>query len=115
MDEFSVEVDHGGKFLSDPIRYQGVAINYFDGNERDCWSAQELRNMVEKLGCMSYGKLWYRMPMVSLEDGGLRHVTIDNDDLAVGMVDAFQGHKVIELYVEHCVDVPNIIDDVGMI
>ena len=115
MDEFSVEVDHGGKFLSDPIRYQGVAINYFDGNERDCWSAQELRNMVEKLGCMSYGKLWYKMPMVSLEDGGLRHVTIDNDDLAVGMVDAFQGHKVIELYVEHCVDVPNIIDDVGMI
>ena len=44
--------------------------------------------MVEKLGCMSYGKLWYRMPMVSLEDGGLRHVTIDNDDLAMGMVDA---------------------------
>ena len=115
MDEFSVEVHHGGKFLSDPIRYQGVAISYFDGNERDCWSAQELRNMVEKLGCMSYGKLWYRMPMVSLEDGGLRHVTIDNDDLAMGMVDAVQEHKVIELYVEHCVDVPNIIDDVGMI
>ena len=39
MDEFSVEVHHGGKFLSDPIRYEGVAINYFDGNERDCWSA----------------------------------------------------------------------------
>ena len=33
MDEFSVEVHHGGKFLSDPIRYEGVAINYFDGNE----------------------------------------------------------------------------------
>lgn len=49
--------ESGGKFLSDPIRYEGVAINYFDGNERDCWSAQELRNMVEKLGYMSYGKL----------------------------------------------------------
>ena len=69
--------------------------------------------MVEKLGCMSYGKLWYKMPMVSLEDGGLRHVTIDNDDLAMSMADAVQGHKVIELYVEHCVDMPNIIDDVG--
>ena len=44
--------------------------------------------MVEKLGYMSYGKLWYRTPMVSLEDGGLRPVTIDNDDLAIGMVDA---------------------------
>ena len=22
-----------GNFLSDPIRYEGVAINYFDGNE----------------------------------------------------------------------------------
>nr|POE75078.1 hypothetical protein CFP56_78989 [Quercus suber] len=73
MDEFSVEVHHGGKFLSDPIR----------------------------------------MPMVSSEDGGLRPVTINNDDLAMSMVDAVQGHKVIELYVEHCVDVPNIIDDVG--
>ncbi|KAL0004252.1 hypothetical protein SO802_011813 [Lithocarpus litseifolius] len=113
IDEFFVEVHHGGKFLSNPIRYEGVAINYFDGNERDYWSAQELRNMVEKLGYMSYGKLWYRMPMVSLEDGGLRPVTIDNDDLAMSMADAVQGHKVIELYVEHCVTMPNIIDDVG--
>ena len=39
--------------------------------------------------------------------------TTDNDDLAMGMADAVQGHKVIELYLEHCVDVPNIIDDVG--
>nr|POE46010.1 hypothetical protein CFP56_36021 [Quercus suber] len=69
--------------------------------------------MVEKLGFMSYGKLWYRMPIVSLEDGGFRPVTIDNDDLAIGMADAVQGHKVIELYVEHYVDMPNIIDDVG--
>ena len=113
MDEFFVEVHHGGKLLNNPIRYEGVAINYFDGYERDCWSAQELRNMVGKLGYISYGKLWYKMPMVSLEDGGLRPVTTANDDLAMGMVDNVQGHKVIELYVEHCVDVPNIIDDVG--
>ena len=52
------------------------------------------------------------MPMVSLKGGGLRPVTTDNDDLAMGMADAIQGHKVIELFVEHCVDVPNIIDDV---
>ena len=44
--------------------------------------------MVGKLGYMSYGMLWYRMPMVSLEDGGLRLVTTDNDDLAMGMADA---------------------------
>ena len=112
MDEFSVEVHHGGKLLNNPIRYEGDAINYFHGNEHDCWSAQELRNMIGKLGYMSYGKLWYRMPIVSLEDGGLRPVTTDNDDLAMGMANAVQGHKVIELYVEHCVDVPNIIDDV---
>ena len=31
--------------------------------------------MIGKLGYMSYGKLWYKMPMVSLEDGGLRLVT----------------------------------------
>ena len=69
--------------------------------------------MVGKLGYMSYGKLWYRTPMVSLEDGGLRPVSTNNDDLAMGMADAVRGHKLIELYVEHCVDVPNIIDDVG--
>ena len=44
--------------------------------------------MVEKLGYMSYGKLWYRMPMVSLEDGGLRPVTTRNVDLAMGMAGA---------------------------
>ena len=69
--------------------------------------------MVRKLGYMSYGKLWYRMLMVSLEDGGLRLVTTNNDDLAMGMANAIQGYKLIEFYVEHCVDVPNIIDDVG--
>ena len=69
--------------------------------------------MVGKLGYMSYGKLWYRTPMVSLEDGGLRPVTTNNDDLAMGMTDAVWGHKLTELYVEYCVDVPNIIDDVG--
>ena len=51
--------------------------------------------------------------MVSLEDGGLRPVTTNNDDLAMGMTDAVWGHKLTELYVEYCVDVPNIIDDVG--
>ena len=61
MDEFSMEVYHGGKLLNNPIRYEGVAINYFDGNEHDCWFAQELRNMIGKLGYMSYGKLRYRI------------------------------------------------------
>ena len=57
MDEFSVEVHHGGKLLNNPIRYEGVAINYFDGYDHDCWSARELRNMVRvyELWYMSWG------------------------------------------------------------
>ena len=39
IDEFFVEVHHGGKLMNNPIRYEGVAINYFDGNVCDCWSA----------------------------------------------------------------------------
>ena len=35
MDEFSVEVHLGGKLLNNPIRYEGVAINYFDGYNHD--------------------------------------------------------------------------------
>ena len=52
-----MEVHHGGKLLNNPIRYEGVAINYFDGYDRDCWSARELRNMVRvyELWYMSWG------------------------------------------------------------
>ncbi|KAF3960240.1 hypothetical protein CMV_015030, partial [Castanea mollissima] len=90
MDEFSMEVHHGGKLLNNPIR----------------------------------------MPTVSLEDGGLRPVTTDNDDLAMdsrprgfapqwnrmalmGQRDGSDGSNWSSDRREHCVDVPNIIDDVG--
>ncbi len=67
--------------------------------------------MVRKLGYLSYGTLQYRLPIVSMEDGGLRVVSIDSDKDAMAMVDVVKGHNVIELFVEHCVDVPDIVEE----
>uniref|UniRef100_A0A2N9GX85 Uncharacterized protein n=1 Tax=Fagus sylvatica TaxID=28930 RepID=A0A2N9GX85_FAGSY len=71
MDDFTVEVHHGGSFAHDPLR----------------------------------------LPTVSMEDGGLRVVSIDSDKDAMAMVDAVEGHNVIELFVEHCVDVPDVVEE----
>uniref|UniRef100_A0A2N9HVJ2 Transposase MuDR plant domain-containing protein n=1 Tax=Fagus sylvatica TaxID=28930 RepID=A0A2N9HVJ2_FAGSY len=71
MDDFTVEVHHGGSFAHDPLR----------------------------------------LPTVGMEDGGLRVVSIDSDKDAMAMVDAVEGHNVIELFVEHCVDVPDAVEE----
>ncbi|GMY19345.1 hypothetical protein FCV25MIE_14584 [Fagus crenata] len=111
MDDFTVEVHHGGSFAHDPLRYEGGTISLYKNNIRDYWSGLELKDMVGKLGYLSYGTLRYRLPTVSMEDGGLRVVSIDSDKDAMAMVDAVEGHNVIELFVEHCVDVPDAVEE----
>jgi hypothetical protein len=111
MDDFTVEVHHGGSFAHDPLRYEGGTISLYKNNIRDYWSGLELKDMVGKLGYLSYGTLRYRLPTVSMEDGGLRVVSIDSDKDAMAMVNAVEGHNVIELFVEHCVDVPDAVEE----
>jgi hypothetical protein len=111
MDDFTVEVHHGVSFAHDPLRYEGGTISLYKNNIRDYWSDLELKDMVEKLGYLSYGTLRYRLPTISMEDGGLRVVSIDSDKDAMAMVDAVEGHNVIELFVEHCVDVPDAVEE----
>ena len=96
MDDFTVEVHHGGSFAHNPLRYEGGTISLYKNNIRDYWSGLELKDMVGKLGYLSYGTLWYRLPTVSMEDGGLQVVSIDSDKDAMAMVDAVEGHNVIE-------------------
>ena len=79
MDDFTVEVDHGGSFAHDPLRYYGGTISLYKNNIRDYWSGLELKDMVGKLGYLSYDTLHYRLPTVSMEDGGLRVLSIDSD------------------------------------
>jgi hypothetical protein len=111
MDDFTMEVHHGGSFAHDPLRYEGGTISLYKNNIRDYWSSLELKDMVGKLGYLSYGTLQYRLPTVGMEDGGLRVVSIDSDKDAMAMVDAVEGHNVIELFVEHCVDVPDAVEE----
>ncbi|GMY10316.1 hypothetical protein FCV25MIE_05555 [Fagus crenata] len=111
MDDFTVEVHHGGSFAHDPLRYEGGTISLYKNNIRDYWSGLELKDMVGKLGYLSYGTLRYRLPTVSMEDGGLRVVSIDSDKDAMAMVDAVEGHNVIEMFVEHCMDVLDAVEE----
>ena len=67
MDDFTVEVHHGGSFAHDPLRYEGATTSLYKNNIRDYWSGLELKDMVGKLGYLSYGTLWYRLPTVSME------------------------------------------------
>ena len=90
-DDFTVEVHHGGSFADDPLG----TISIYKNNNCDYCSVIELKDMVGKLRDLSYGKLWYRLPTVSMEDGGLRVVSCDSDKDAMAMADVVEGHIVM--------------------
>jgi hypothetical protein len=68
-----------GHLLMIHLGMRGGPISLYKNNIHDYWSGLELKDMVGKLGYLSYDTLRYRLPTVSIEDGGLRVVSIDSD------------------------------------
>ncbi|KAK9732443.1 hypothetical protein RND81_04G000600 [Saponaria officinalis] len=101
---------HGGLFkkVGNKTYYVGGKIkNFEEDSDELCWFClEELA-----LKCDIYKKInriYYLLPGKSLEEG-LRKVY--NDKEVLEMIDIVAKNKVIDLYVEHGVDQPVILED----
>ncbi|GMY18093.1 hypothetical protein FCV25MIE_13332 [Fagus crenata] len=106
---FSLVVYHGGHFVNNLRGYAGGMKTVFDKCDPKKWSKIEIDCMVRELGYAVISRLWFRVPGISIEDGGLQQVNSDHD--AMLMTELVPGYGEIEVFVEHIVEEPIINSD----
>jgi hypothetical protein len=110
MDKFfSLVVHHGGYFVNNLRGYEGGIKTVFDQCDPEKWSKIEIDCMVRELGYALISRLWFRVPGISIEDGGLQQINSDHD--AMLMTELVPGYGEIEVFVEHIVEEPIINSD----
>jgi hypothetical protein len=65
--------------------------------------------MVRELGYALISRLWFKIPGISIEDGGLHMVNSDHD--AMLMTELVPRYGEIDVFVEHIVEEPVINSD----
>jgi hypothetical protein len=106
---FSLVVYHGGYFVNNLRGYEGGIKTVFDKCDPEKWSKIEIDCMVRELGYALISRLWFRVPGISIEDGGLQQINSDHD--AMLMTELVPGYGEIEVFVEHIVEEPIINSD----
>ncbi|GMY16619.1 trans-cinnamate 4-monooxygenase [Fagus crenata] len=106
---FSLVVYHGGNFVNNLRGYEGGIKSVFDNCDPEKWSKIEIDYMVRELGYALISRLWFRVPGISIEDGGLQQINSDHD--AMLMTELVPGYGEIEVFVEHIVEEPIINSD----
>jgi hypothetical protein len=106
---FSLVVYHGGHFVNNLHGYEGGMKTVFDKCDPEKWSKIEIDCMVRELGYAVINRPWFRVPGISIEDGGLQQVNFDHD--AMLMTELVPGYGEIEVFVEHIVEEPIINSD----
>jgi hypothetical protein len=106
---FSLVLYHGGHFVNNLRGYERGVKTVFDKYDPKKWSKIEIECMVRDLGYALISRLWYRVPSISIENGGLHMVNFDHD--AMLMTELVPGYGEIEVYVEHIVEEPVINSD----
>ena len=81
----------------------------FDKCDPEKWSKIEIDCMVRELWYAVISRLWFRVPGISIEDGGLHQVNSNHD--AMLMTELVPGYGEIEAFVEHIVEEPIINSD----
>ncbi|GER45522.1 NAD(P)-binding Rossmann-fold superfamily protein [Striga asiatica] len=110
-DEFSIYLNHGGKFTTNnfEMEYDGFGFKMLPKLDVDRFGYLDLEEEVQNLGYKSWGKLYYKMPGV---EGPSSMKLVHNDDGIMEMITCVKkGHKVIDVYVDDCVDEENDSED----
>lgn len=102
LDEFSIEVHHGGFFVGNGhLRsYVNEKVNWFDHIEIDTWSPLWLDQFVVDLGYLRTGslKIYWLLPGKDIADG-LRIIISDTDtNVMASVVDKFRN---LVVYFDH--------------
>ncbi|GAV70407.1 hypothetical protein CFOL_v3_13905 [Cephalotus follicularis] len=74
----------------------------------DCFSFWELGYMAKEMGYHNVSKFFYKVPKMDL-DKGLR--LLYNDSSCVDMIKQFESSDIIEIYFEHGVEVPTVLNE----
>ncbi|KAF7126704.1 hypothetical protein RHSIM_Rhsim11G0188900 [Rhododendron simsii] len=104
-----VEIHHGGLFVENPTRYVRGVVNHVNDLDSDKWSKLEMEEIVVNLGYTQWKNIWYRVPGMEMAGGGLRVMFRDTD--AMDMASYAKNTGNIEVYVEHTIEEPLIVQD----
>jgi hypothetical protein len=106
---FSLVLYHDGHFVNNLHGYEGGMKTVFDKCDPEKWSKIEIDSMVRELGYALISRLWFRVPGISIKNGGLHMVNSDHD--AKLMTKLVPGYGEIDVFVEHIVEKPVIKSD----
>ena len=106
---FSLSVHHGGYFIDNPRKYVGGKVDIVDNCDLDRWSKAEIEGICREFGYISVSRIWYKMPGGDLERANF-HLRVDDDDV-IFMTDLVISHEEIQVFLEHPVDNPILVDE----
>ncbi|KAF7841274.1 hypothetical protein G2W53_003572 [Senna tora] len=70
MEFFTIEVHYGGKLVGEPtFAYEGGHTGWLENCDIDRWSYWEVVDCLKELGIVGFGRLWFKLPGHSLENG----------------------------------------------
>ena len=108
--KIKLRIHHRGKLVETPVKWyvNGEVTEMNWSWDVDYMSYMELEDMIKSEGYVNIKCLWYWNPAYSFSRG-LRPLNNDQDVLQFSK--DVVGYDVIDVYVEHSVGIPEIIDD----
>ncbi|CAL5192488.1 unnamed protein product [Lathyrus oleraceus] len=105
-----LRIHHKGKLVETPVKWyvNGKVTEMNWSWNADYMSYMELEDMIKSEGYVNIKCLWYWNPTYKFFRG-LRSLNNDQDVLQFSK--DVVSYDVIDVYVEHCVGIPEIIDD----
>ncbi|WJX34001.1 hypothetical protein P8452_22155 [Trifolium repens] len=106
--EIRLRIYHGGLFIDSPckmyVKGQMDEMNW----GVDFTSYKDVVELVKSLGYRDFKCLYYRHPQLALSRG-LRPLNCDDNVLT--FIEDIKGYEVVEVYLEHLVDTPILIEE----
>ena len=84
-------------------------MDIVDNCDPDRWSKTEIEGICKEFGYTSVSRIWYKMPGGDLERANF-HLIVDDDDV-IFMTDLLISHEEIQVFLEHPVDNPILVDE----
>lgn len=100
---FRIRIHHKGQLVHHPVKwYVGETVSEMDWDwDVDLMSYMHIESMIKNEGYGNISCLWYWNPKFSFARG-LR--SLNNDQYVLNFTGDVKGFQVIDVYVEHAVD-----------
>ncbi|XP_058784836.1 uncharacterized protein LOC131659698 [Vicia villosa] len=105
-----LRIHHRGQLVEEPVKWyvNGQVTEMKWGWDVDYISYMQIQGMIKSEGYANIKCLWYWNPAYSFARG-LRPLNNDTDVLQFSK--DVEGYEVVDLYVEHSIEIPDIVDE----